>query len=226
MAAVAQKGTDPSHWVRWHQFYEDLESPLSVRLRLVQAAFARALDEAPPGPVSVVSLCAGQGRDVIDVLADHGRRAEVRALLVELDPDLVAFARNRAAEAGVAMQVKVVEGDAAQSRWYADAVPAQVVLVCGVFGNISQEHILNTVGALPGFCAPGATVIWTRHRREPDRTPDILGYFETSGFELVSFDAPEGYVLSVGTHRYVGPKVEFDPDRVLFEFIGDGALPA
>ena len=227
MAAVTQKGTeDASHWVRWHEAYEDPASPLLVRLRLVQAALRRALEGAPAGPVSLVSLCAGQGRDVIDVVAGHPRQAEVRALLVELDPDLVAFARNRAAAAGVAQQVTVVEGDASQCHWYAAAVPAQVVLVCGVFGNISGDDIANTVLALPTFCASGATVIWTRHRREPDRTPDILRHFERSGFTLVSFDAPEGFVLSVGVQRYVGGPTAFDPERALFTFTGDGILPA
>jgi hypothetical protein len=225
MTAVTDTGTGDSHWVRWHEPYEDPASPLSVRLRLVQAALRRALDSAP-GPVALVSLCAGQGRDVIDVLADRPRPPEVRARLVELDPDLVAFARRRAAEAGVDGQVTVVEGDAARCHWYADDVPAQVVLVCGVFGNISEADIVKTVMALPSFCAPGATVIWTRHRRAPDMTPDIIRHFMEMEFELVSFDAPEGYVLSVGAHRYVGAPTTFDPELVLFQFVGDGGLPA
>jgi hypothetical protein len=33
----------------------------------------------------VISLCAGQGRDLLGVLADHPRREDVRARLVELD---------------------------------------------------------------------------------------------------------------------------------------------
>ncbi len=228
MAVVTEQGTADSHWVRWHQPYDDPASPLSVRLRLVQAALGRALDSAPAGPISVVSLCAGQGRDVIDVLAGghSGRAGDVRALLVELDPGLVAFARDRAAEAGVAGQVTVVEGDASQCRWYAASVPAEVVLVCGVFGNISEEDIVNTVTTLPSFCAPGATVIWTRHRRPPDLTPAINRHFAAAGFAMVSFDAPEGYVLTVGAQRFEGATSAFDPDRVLFHFTGDGDRPA
>ena len=85
----------------------------------------------------MVSLCAGQGRDVIDVVATHPRGAEVSALLVELDPKLVAFARERAASSGVSEQVRIEEGDASLCHWYAAQVPADLVLVCGVFGNIS-----------------------------------------------------------------------------------------
>jgi hypothetical protein len=231
-----------SHWVGWHAAYEDPDSPLSRRLWAVQAGVTAALDEQPPGPISLISLCAGQGRDVIDVVAGHQRGPDVRALLVEQDPALVTFARSRAAAAGVGDRVQVVEGDAAVSRLYAEAgaVPAGVVLVCGVFGNISREDIAGTVEAMPSFCAPGGSVIWTRHRRPPDMTPFIREAFARAGFEEQSFVAPEGFVLGVGRHRAgeVGgageageagefrPVHPFDPDLRLFEFIGDGTLPA
>jgi ubiquinone/menaquinone biosynthesis C-methylase UbiE len=223
---------DVSHWVHWHEPYEDPTSPLSMRLRSVQSALRRALHGARPGPLRIVSLCAGQGRDVIDVLAEHERSGDVSALLVELDPELVAFARQRAADAGVAAQVSIVEGDASLCHWYADMVPADLVLVCGVFGNISSDDIARTIGALPGFCQPHGSVIWTRHRRQPDATVSIRADFAAAGFVEVSFEAPETYVLAVGHHRFVGAPpppgsaAAFDPDRSLFEFIGDGHLPA
>jgi hypothetical protein len=222
-----------AHWVRWHAPYEDPDSPLSLRLRLVQSALRAALDAAPPGPIAVVSLCAGQGRDVIDVVAEHARAQDVAAALVELTPELVDFARRRSDEAGVAAQVSVVEGDAARCAHYAGSVPARVILICGVFGNISDDDISATVAAVPGFCAPGARVIWTRHRRPPDGTTRIRAAFGAAGFDEVSFEAPPSpYVLAVGHHRLVAdpPASEhpsaFDPDRVLFTFRGDGGRPA
>jgi Methyltransferase domain len=217
-----------SHWVRWHEAYADPASPLSVRLGLVQAALRCALDEAAPGPVRVLSLCAGQGRDVIDVVAGHDRAADVTAVLVELDPALVAFARDRAATVGV--EVSVVEGDAGRCAVWAAGVPAEVVLACGLFGNISEADLVRTVAALPGVCPPGGSVIWTRHRRPPDRTPLVREAFAAAGFEEVSFEAPPApYVLAVGWHRRrpSGPApVPFDPGAVLFEFVGDGDRPA
>jgi hypothetical protein len=215
-----------SHWVRWHQAYEDPVSPLSVRLRLVQDALRASIDATPAGPVRIVSLCAGQGRDVIDVVADHPRAADITALLVELDPDLVTFARRRAQDAGVSSQVTVVEGNAAQCRFYAEAVPAHIVLVCGVFGNISGSDITATITALPSFCVPNAHVIWTRHRRPPDATPSIRADFAAAGFEEVSFESPDGYVLTVGHDCFAGRPPAFDPDLELFTFVGDGSLPA
>jgi hypothetical protein len=217
-----------SHWVNWHLAYDDEASSLSHRLRLVQVALRGALEEAPPGPVGIVSLCSGQGRDVIDVVAASPRRHDVRARLVELDPGLVAFSRARAADLGVGEQVDVIEGDAALASLYAALVPANVVLVCGVFGNISDEDIRSFVLGLPAWCVPGGSVIWTRHTRSPDLTPAVRGWFAEAGFEEVTFDAPEGRVLSVGWHRLRDGIVAkaYDPTAALFIFVGDGSLPA
>src|SRR5581483_3915931 len=224
-----EAGAEDSHWVRWHAPYEDPASPLSLRLRLVQHALEQALSVAPAGEIRLVSLCAGQGRDVIDVLATHPRGRDVRGMLVELDPELAAFARTRAAAAGIGTLVTVEEGDASRCSWYQAMVPAHVVMVCGVFGNISADDLDHMIGALPAFCADGAHVIWTRHRRPPDATPHIRDAFEAAGFEEVSFESPpDPYVLSVGHHRYRGGGGErppFDPDQILFEFVGDGARP-
>jgi hypothetical protein len=189
----------------------------------------RALDAVPQdhaGPVRIVSLCAGQGRDVIDVVAGFPRREEVSALLVELDPALAAFARERADAAGLGAVVRIVEGDASLSRWYEDQVPADLVLVCGVFGNISAGDITATIEALPSFCRPGSHVVWTRHRRPPDATPAIRARFAAAGFTELAFEAPEGTVMTVGHHRFDGETTPFDPDRRLFDFVGDGFMPA
>jgi SAM-dependent methyltransferase len=222
-----------SHWVLWHGPYEDPSSNLSRRLRAVQSMLRAALDDLPrpdrggdPQPIRIVSLCAGQGRDVIDVVATHPRGPEVSALLVELDPALAAFARDRAAGAGLAGRIRVVEGDASQARIYADSMPADIVLVCGVFGNISAADITRTIQAMPGFCAPGGHVVWTRHRRPPDLTPAIRADFACAGFTELAFEAPEGTVMTVGHHRLDGAVAPFDPDGHLFDFVGDGWNPA
>ncbi len=234
-AAPATEGAScsaaDSHWVRWHEPYEDPSSPLSLRLRLVQSMvrdFLDAVPSTPPGPIRLVSMCAGQGRDVIDVISTHPRGAQVSALLVELDPALVVFARDRAAAAGVAEQVRIVEGDASLCRWYENGVPADLVLVCGVFGNISAGDIARTIQALPGFCRMGSEVIWTRHRRPPDATPAIRAGFAAAGFGEVAFEAPDGHVLGVGRHRLDAEPSPgaFDLTLKLFDFVGDGGLPA
>jgi SAM-dependent methyltransferase len=226
--AVDGAAVGETHWVRWHRAYEDPDSALSLRLRLVQDGVREVLDHHPPGPIRIVSICAGQGRDVIDVVADHPRRADVRARLVELDPELVAFARARAAASGVGDVVEVVEGDASLAGSYAGILPADLVVICGVFGNISDDDIRAVARRMPAFCAPRGTVVWTRHRRPPDLTPSVRGWFAEAGFAEKSFVAPSPYVLGVGCHQWLGgaDAGTLDPGLRLFHFIGDGSRPA
>lgn len=107
----------------------------------------------------LVSLCAGQGHDVVGVLEHHLRRDEVAAVLVEADPRNAELGRRRAAAAGLA-QVEVREADASRLESFADALPADVLLLCGIFGNVSEADIERTAAAAPALCAAGATVIF------------------------------------------------------------------
>ncbi len=188
-------------WFAWHEGYDDPSSAISARLARVVSHLAAALDRAPAGPISVVSLCAGQGRDVIGALAGHPRRDDARAVLIELDPRNARLAREGAAAAGLA-RVEVRESDASRPAAFADAVPADVLLLCGIFGNVSDADIARVIGAAPALCADGATVIWTRHRRAPDLTPRIRAWFAASGFAELAFDAlATDRLTAVGVHR-------------------------
>lgn len=206
-------------WVAWHAEYDRPGSSLAQRLAIVRRRLWEALDAQPPGPVRIVSACAGQGRDVLGVLPEHPRRPDVeRAVLIEYDPTNVEAAAGRAASLGLADRVEVRRADAGHAKSYVDAVPAGIVLLCGVFGNVSDEDIHGTVHALPQLCAPGATVIWTRHREPPDLTPTVRSWFASAGFEELAFDAPEGTHAGIGTHRLVADPAPFQPDRRYFTF--------
>jgi hypothetical protein len=155
---------------------------------------------------------------VLSVLPGHPRGQDVSALLLETDPQNAAQARRGAAEAGLT-QVEVREADAALAASFADALPADVLLLCGIFGNVSDEDIQRTVEAAPALCAPGATVLWTRHRREPDLTPRIREWFAASGFEEIAFDTPDNEAAtSVGANRLTTPRPTDLPSGPLFTF--------
>ncbi|MER7282934.1 SAM-dependent methyltransferase [Dactylosporangium sp. NPDC000244] len=204
-----------SEWTRWHEAYDVPGSALAVRLGIVIRRVAEALDGRAPGPVRLVSMCAGQGRDVAGALDGHPRRADVTGRLVELDADNAAVARDLLA--GTALEV--VRGDAGDSAAYAGAVPADVVLVCGVFGNITDDDIRATIAALPELCAAGARVIWTRHRRAPDVTAGIRRWFAEAGFREVAFDSPGELEIGVGVHELAVPPRPHTGPRRLFTFV-------
>jgi predicted O-methyltransferase YrrM len=136
--------------------------------------------------------------------------------LVELDPELARHARDQAARAGLD-DVEVRCADAGSSATFVDRLPTGLLLLCGVFGNVSDADIERTVGAIPAMVRPGGTVIWTRSRRSPDITPAIRSWLDRAGFQERAFVAPEGVLWSVGVHDLVTPTAVDLPER-LFTF--------
>jgi len=185
----------------------------------VQRRIRQALDDALPGPIRVLSLCAGQGRDLLETVPDHPRRDDVSGLLVELDERNVSQARSLAQEAGLDA-IEVVQADASNTSAFAAGVPADLLLVCGVYGNISDADIANTVRHLPELCASDAVTLWTRHRAAPDLTPAIRQWYVDAGFEEVAFDIEDGFLFGVGTARLTVPPPSYVPDHHLFDFVG------
>jgi hypothetical protein len=208
-----------SDWAAWHEPYDQPGSSLDRRLARVRYRIHEALDGMPPGPISVISMCAGQGRDLLGVLPNHPRRDDVSALLVELDPRNVEYARRSAH----GLRVEVQQGDASLCAAYQGFVPADLVLVCGVFGNVSDADIRHTVANLPRLCRTGSTVIWTRHREAPDATPMIREWFSEHGFRDIGFDSEDGFKYGVGTQQLTGPPLPYQRDLRLFDFVGDGS---
>jgi hypothetical protein len=203
-------------WVAWHERYDEPGSPLRARLEIVKSHLSAALTAASAGPISLVSLCAGQGRDVLAVLPAHPRRDDVSAVLVEADPRNAAAARQAAAAAGVTLDVRAA--DASMPAVYADALPADVLLLCGIFGNVSNDDVHRTATAAAAMGRPGCTVIWTRHRRQPDLTPRLRSWFAGAGFDEVAFESLESSTsISVGVHRLREPRGPV-PDGPLFTF--------
>lgn len=210
-------------WVDWHGEYDDPSTGLAQRLRAVQRQVADALDRAGPGPLRVVSMCAGQGRDLLGVLAGHPRRGDVRARLVELDHRNASIASATAEAAGLD-GVEVVVGDASETTAYDGAVPADLVLVCGVFGHSTDDDIRRIVFYLPMLCAPGATVIWTRGGFDRDLRPAIRSWFTDAGFHEVAFVTGDSGSWGVGANRLVALPSPYRPGVRLFTFLDQ--LPA
>ncbi|MGL4236275.1 class I SAM-dependent methyltransferase family protein [Tabrizicola sp.] len=205
-------------WASWHDKYDDLASPLAHRLRTVQTQVRTILDESPPGPLRVISICAGQGRDLLDVLVDHPRRNDVQARLVELDIRNTALAEERARAAGLS-GVEVVTADASFSDHYRGMAPADLVLICGLFGNIVDDDIEKTIDCCRQLCRTGGAVIWTRNRRTPDRVPLICKWFGDRGFDRQWLSEPEA-AFAVGVHRFAGNPPPLELGTRMFKFVG------
>lgn len=201
----------PSHrdWNEWHAHYDDPRSSLSRRLEVVREQLAAILDRRGPVPTRVLSVCAGDGRDVLPVLARC--HASASAVLVELDSTLASAARRTAAELGLT-SVEVRTADAGQLDTYAGVPPADIVLACGVFGNITDADVRSTIRTLPQLLAANGSVIWTRGDRlrgdptdhDGDPADMVRRDFAEHGFVEEAFVRPDDASFRVGVHRITG----------------------
>jgi hypothetical protein len=203
----------------WHKAYDDPGSGLSWRLQAVQRFLGEALDRHP-GPIRVLSLCAGDGRDLLGVLLQRHDAGRVKATLIELHPDIAQRARLAAAAAGLA-RVDVRTADAGNMDSYEGAVPADVVIMVGVLGNISDADVERTIKTAPQFCGPGATLLWSRSRGDgDDRNDDVRSGFAAAGFVELDYvsQETEGSRPALGATRYDGGPQSLTAGGQLFTF--------
>lgn len=208
-------------WYSWHAAYEDADSTLARRLTVIQGWLRQALDTLPAGPVRLISMVAGQARDVEGMLRDHRRASDVRGRVVELDPRNSEVARQ-ALSSIAGHRIEVVTGDAGQADAYAGATPAQILVVVGLFGNIIDTDIERTIQMLPGLAASGAYVVWSRggaREGTSDLNPAVRRWFAQTGFtelEHVYIDGQQG----LGFHQFNGAQAPFPAGQKMFDFVG------
>jgi hypothetical protein len=217
---VTQVADDLRDYDVWHAGYDDPNSTLSWRLQRVQTVIGRVLDTTD-GPIRMVSACAGDGRDIVGVLSQRDDAARVRATLLELHPVVAERARAAAVISNLADSVEVRCVDAGSSDAYADIAPADLVLLVGIFGNISDQDMRATVAAGPQLCTAGATLIWSRGRGGGlvDRNEEVRSWFGAAGFTEIGYvTLDRGSRPAIGVVRYDGPPVALVPGRRLFTF--------
>jgi hypothetical protein len=209
---------DLRDYAAWHRRYDDPLSGLSWRLGIVQGYLGLALSERQ-GPIDVLSLCSGDGRDILQVLAsrpDDAARSQVT--LVELDEGIAQEARNAARAAGL-VDVQVRMADAGNSDACVGVAPADIVLMVGIFGNISDQDLERTIVTAPQLCKPGATLIWSRGRDLTDRNATVRRWFADAGFTETDYRESESSGRpALGNMRYVGPSQPLIPGQRLFTF--------
>ncbi len=214
-------------WHTWHNRYENSPA-LKKRLVLVREHLSECLGRSPSGEIRIIGVCAGDGRDVLGTLADHKRRSDARARLVERDPDLVADGRNASEALGLSRHVEFVNGDATNPGCYRAAAPANIVMMCGMLGLVGHSELSNVVRAMQALCGRNGYVIWTRRLDWRDgvrQTKALRKLMAEAGFRqtrlnVTSFGAlfsmaPKSS-FAVGTHRYDGDSVALPEGGRLF----------
>jgi SAM-dependent methyltransferase len=207
-------------YLKWHDAYDDPDSDLYWRLRQVQAYIRAALDQIQ-GQLAVLSLCAGDGRDILEVLAQRDDSSRIHTTLIELHPVLAQRAREFAATAALA-NVTVRTIDAGNTTAYAGSVPADLVIMMGIFGNISNDDVRRTIQTAPRLCRPGAVLLWSRSTDGVDRNRSVRGWLIKAGFselDYKEFDHAQGERAALGAARYDGPMQPLMPGHQIFTFL-------
>jgi ubiquinone/menaquinone biosynthesis C-methylase UbiE len=211
--------TDMKDWLSWHKHYDTAESPLNQRLALVQNAIRECLPDEPTTPYTILDICAGDGRDLIEVLDTYEHKEFLRGCLIELDPRLAKEAQERAQVAQLPSGLKIIQGDASQTYAYKTNIPADLILICGVFGNISDDDVTSTIQSLPKFCKRGTRVIWTRNRRAPDRTTATRNLLQENGFDEIEFASTDDGSYGVGMSAFTSSPPDIGGNVTMFRFV-------
>lgn len=109
-------------------------------------------------------------------------------------------------------------------------MPADVVLLVGIFGNVADDDVYRLIEFAPQLCRPGATLLWSRGRRFSRHLPGVTagdlndavrGRFAMVGFSETAYEVHDGDGQpALGVVRYDGPVVELRQQRApLFTFL-------
>jgi len=211
----------PKDWFEWHDLYQT-DARLQQRLEIVREYIKTSLNHTPAGRIRIVSVCAGDGRDLLGAIAHHPRTQDIQARLVELNPQLVERGRESIAAAGLTEQLTFINGDATSSNAYVGAVPADIVLVCGVFGNLPDEaELRRLIGNLKVLAKPDAFILWTRgHSQGIAYSEVVRQQFREANFEEIDFRLTATGDMGIGLHRYRGETAPLPENQTLFVFTG------
>jgi hypothetical protein len=112
----------------------------------------------------------------------------------------------------------VIVGDAGACDTWRQYAPVDLLILCGIFGNISDEDIQRTITAARYVLAPRGAVVWTRGVfADCDLRPAIRRWFRDAGFDETAYDGePGGY--AVGTATAISPDPHAGLPARLFTF--------
>ena len=197
----------------WHDNYEDETSTPYKRTLIVKKLIADYLINK--NNITILSICAGQGRDVLTSL-----NADTCAYLIDVDKECVDYAQSYVNKNDL-YNVFVIEADASLISTYIDNnIPkADLILICGVFGHLSLEDINITAQSLKQLIKPNGSVIWTRHKFDNDITKEVRDLFELAGYQEEAFISPKEEPFSIGMYKLIQDTIEPIYDLKMFDYI-------
>lgn len=211
-------------WYAWHRRYDDC-SEMRERLQAVQLQITAAIDASRSGVIRILSICAGDGRDVLGALAGRPDQRDIMTTFIEVDSRLVESGSTAITAAGLGHHCRYIRADATAAATYDGLVPVDIVVAAGILGNLAPPDVEQFIASLRWLCRADAFVIWTRNLDVSDgrrQVSAIRRTFRRNGFRQHALIRTASHV--VGLHRYAGIPLTRPQDTVLFQFAGFEAL--
>ena len=210
---------DTRDYLHWHDAYEQPGSPLHRRLQIVIRLIRRAFDDLPPGPIRVVSLCAGQGADLLGAADGHPQRAhDLTGRMVELNRQrrACAVADRRARGSSACRSSKATRPRRTPMR--VRCRPTSCWPAASSATSASRD-IERTIRFLPALCAPGAWVVWTRHPRDEELFERLQRWLVEVGLQPIEVVVADDTTFGVGANRLAVDPPPFRAGEHLFTFL-------
>ena len=202
-------------WFEWHSVYDNPNISLKIRLAVI-ADFLKFAWENLPRELRILSICAGQAREIEKAVSEGNLDHRSGIDLLDLSEANLAIAVRRLAPLSKGTVTSHV-CDAGHSSSYEGHVPANCLVIVGVFSNLSLAHAQRLVARLPQFCSPGAYVIWTRKRDDTDSAGNLRAAFGIAQFRLVRFALVDDVFVVI--HQYCGELQRVQLGERIFEFV-------
>jgi hypothetical protein len=217
----------PIRWMRralfgpWDDWSEHAyrSRTYSLRLAEVQGHLGECFAAYSTRPIRLLSVCAGDGRDVMGAMISHNVQGQVVAWLVEQNLRSVNRGTTQSRRLGLQDTVKFLHADATLYDTYRNIAPSDIVLLSGVWGHVPASDRPRLVQALASFCKPGGMVIWTRALANGvSRMDEIQIEFASPLWELVCASITSDKCWGVVSQRYCGPQIRPASGGRIFQF--------
>jgi hypothetical protein len=120
---------------------------LRNRLKLIKREVKRAIMRfSDSGEVRLVSLAAGSAQGIIEIMAELKKEGiKVRALLVDIDPSALAYAKELATRYGVNEQIETILDSVLRARKRVESFKPQVVEMLGYLDYCSKNIAIKLI---------------------------------------------------------------------------------
>lgn len=136
-------------------FWVGMMNAQAVRNRLklvkieVEQAVRRIYQRDEGKEVRILSLAAGSAQGIIEVISELRKDERiVRALLVDIDPTAVEYAKKLAEEFGVGEQITVVCDNAFKASKYARNFKPQIIEMLGLLDYLKDDIATKFIGQI------------------------------------------------------------------------------